>query len=381
MKLLVLGSLNASLVKAKVAPLLACSWVEEIVWINRKPGPGLDRLRMVTVGDGPLPVRSWRLWRAARAAARHAPPDLILAYNVLPFGLFAWALGALLGRPFALGVIGGPYEVAEGGTRLENRFLAGRPWLAPLSRTLALALLRRAAFVLTTGSATSRALAASGLSADRLHARSSVVDPAHFHPGGLPPAYDIVSITSLIPRKRPLLLLDVADRLRRQRPDLRMVVVGDGPLRGAVAAEIARRGLAGTVILAGDQADVRPYLWQSRLFLLVSAIEGLPLSIIEAMACGVPAVVGRVGDVADLIEDGANGRIVDAADPGAYERAAADLLADDDLRAAMAARAVVTVAGDRTVAAGAAWWDAFHQRGFGRDRSVNTGTCRWDFPE
>ncbi len=109
-------------------------------------------------------------------------------------------------------------------------------------------------------------------------------------------------------------------------------LVGDGPLRRTVEEELRRLGLGATVRLLGEREDVATLLAQSDVFVLASRSEGLPLSILEAMAAGLPVVASRVGGVPELVVDGETGLLVRPGDPEQLAAALGRLLADELLR-------------------------------------------------
>ncbi|HYH18240.1 MAG TPA: glycosyltransferase [Azospirillum sp.] len=367
MRLLVLGSLNPNLIRAKLEPLVACGWVDHVLWLGRQAGPALPKVAYETVPDEPAPIRrSLRYLGRALAAARRERPDLILAYNLVPFGLYARLCAWAVGRPYAVAVIGGPREVERGGGRLDNRLLARWPLVGRALAPLLPGVLRGARFVTTTGTATREALVAAGVPGERIVPLPSAVDPARFHTasglGPRPARWDVLTVARLIRRKRLDRLLDMVERLRAGRPALRVAVAGDGPLRGELAAEVARRGLGDAVSLLGWRDDVRPLLWESRVMVLTSAAEGLPLSMIEAMGCGVPCVAPAVGDSADLVRDGVNGCLVPPDDGTALTRAVDALLSDEAARVRMAAAAAAAVRDGFTTAHATERWEMIRAR-------------------
>jgi glycosyltransferase involved in cell wall biosynthesis len=115
------------------------------------------------------------------------------------------------------------------------------------------------------------------------------------------------------------------------------VIVGDGPDRSAVEAEVRRLGLDSVVRLAGVRNDVAELLAAADLFVLSSRSEGLPLSILEAMAAGLPVVASSVGGVPELVVDGETGLLVPPGDPRSLARAIERLLADAALRGRLGA--------------------------------------------
>jgi glycosyltransferase involved in cell wall biosynthesis len=111
-----------------------------------------------------------------------------------------------------------------------------------------------------------------------------------------------------------------------------LLVVGDGPDRPRIEAEIQSLGLHDRVRLAGQRSDVPELLAAADVFVLSSASEGMPISVLEAMAAGLPVVASRVGGVPELVIDGETGLLVAPGD--AYELAEAlrRLFADAGLR-------------------------------------------------
>jgi glycosyltransferase involved in cell wall biosynthesis len=115
------------------------------------------------------------------------------------------------------------------------------------------------------------------------------------------------------------------------------MIVGDGPERGALEATAARFGLSEHVTFAGTRDDVDALLANASCFVLSTTSEGLPISILEAMAAGLPVVASGVGGVPELVEDGVTGLIVPARHPAALAEALRRLLTDGELRARLGA--------------------------------------------
>ncbi len=111
-----------------------------------------------------------------------------------------------------------------------------------------------------------------------------------------------------------------------------LVIVGDGSERERVEDELARRSLEGRVRLLGERDDVPDLLADADVFLLASRSEGLPLSVIEAMAAGLPVVASDVGGLRELVREGETGALVRPGDPAALAEALRPLLADRELR-------------------------------------------------
>lgn len=99
--------------------------------------------------------------------------------------------------------------------------------------------------------------------------------------------------------------------------DFRLVIAGDGGLRGEIEAEISHSGLASRIWLAGERRDVPDVMRGLDLFVLPSRAEGISNTILEAMASGLPVIATKVGGNAELVQDGETGLLVPSRDPAA----------------------------------------------------------------
>ncbi|HEY0900720.1 MAG TPA: glycosyltransferase [Micavibrio sp.] len=109
---------------------------------------------------------------------------------------------------------------------------------------------------------------------------------------------------------------DVLIKAHRQAldhvPDLKLVLVGDGPERAALVALAQQCGSASQVVFAGAQKDMTPYFTHARAFILPSQFEGVPNALLEAMAHGVPSIVTPgFRAAAEIITSGHNGILLD----------------------------------------------------------------------
>ena len=129
----------------------------------------------------------------------------------------------------------------------------------------------------------------------------------------------------------PMLLSAVAE-VRRAHPDVRLVLAGDGVDRPALEAQAEALGFGGAVHFLGWRTDLPEVLRCLDVFALTSWTEGLPLVVLEAMACGVPVVSTRVGDIPLIIEAGVTGDLVPAGDVAALSAALGRLVRDETVR-------------------------------------------------
>ncbi|MGZ4844314.1 MAG: glycosyltransferase family 4 protein [Candidatus Angelobacter sp.] len=113
--------------------------------------------------------------------------------------------------------------------------------------------------------------------------------------------------------------------------ELKVVIVGEGPDRKAIEDMIRQYGLQSTVILAGKQSDMPGVYAAMDIFVLPSLNEGLPMTILEAMAASKPVIATKVGAIPTLIRNGETGLLVEARDTDGLRNAIARLLSDPDL--------------------------------------------------
>jgi glycosyltransferase involved in cell wall biosynthesis len=212
------------------------------------------------------------------------------------------------------------------------------------------------------------ALARAGVARERITVIPSGVDCAHFRP----PSADeraqaraaiglgegdlaVGAVGALEPRKGHRYLVEAMARLGREagagggalgdqvaasRAAV-AIIAGDGSLRAALAAEVRRLGLGGTVRIVGRVDDARAILWALDVFAMPSLKEGLGVALLEAMACGLAAVASRSGGIVDAVDEGRTGLLVAPEDAHSLASALGYLIAQAPARIAMgtAARA------------------------------------------
>ena len=179
-----------------------------------------------------------------------------------------------------------------------------------------------------------------GLELDRIGLPAGAPLPGRATEPSTPTAPVIGTVARLVPVKDLGLLLDAVALVGREVPHARLVIVGDGPEGAALQRRAAEDDLEGRVEFLGRVAPAWPALTGVQVFALSSRSEGLPISVLEAMALALPVVATAVGGLPEVVQDGATGFLVKrtkdrAADAAALAGRLSGLLKDADLRRRM----------------------------------------------
>jgi glycosyltransferase involved in cell wall biosynthesis len=329
--------------------------------VTRRGEPGwpaeelVDGIRVVRVPpSGPGRTGKFLMVPAAtravvREARRH---DLLVVRGTRVLGL----PGLVAGRASGLGVVmqpevngelsgeaftwgkawagGAAGRLARGATALRNR------WLRDADAFVAMSRLIRDEMV------------AAGVPGERIVLLPHGVDTDRFRPAtpgerdelrralGLPRGVLAVYSGRLLRGKGLEALLEAFATVADLVPDLTLVLLGSGEGQAlSVEEELRRRaggpGLAGRVVFAGRVERVEDHLRAADLFVFPSVFEALGIALVEAAACGLPAVASRTGGIVDVVEDGRSGRLVGPGDLVALAAALREMAGAKDQRAEM----------------------------------------------
>ncbi len=191
-----------------------------------------------------------------------------------------------------------------------------------------------------------RRLISLGCAPERIEIVPCGVDTRRFSPNATNLREPLVLMVSrLIRQKGPTFSLDAFARLAQRFPDLRLEIIGEGPLREDLETQAEAQGIVDRVCLHGAKSHefVRERLQSARLLiqhcvtLPGEGVESLGLSVLEAMACGVPVVATRHGAITETVQHGVTGLLVAEGDVNGMAEAMAALLTDSDRVAAMGA--------------------------------------------
>jgi glycosyltransferase involved in cell wall biosynthesis len=312
----------------------------------------IDGIRVVRVPPaGPGRTGKYRMvpaaWRAMRREARGH--DILVVRSLRVLGLPALVAARILGLPVVL-------QPETNGEIDGTAFTFGRPWAdGPAGRAVLVAasarnvLLRDADAFVAMSRKIRDEMVAAGVPRERAVLLPHGVDVERFRPAsaaekaalraslGLPEGLLAVYTGRLLRGKGLDTLLDAFAPVAAARTDVHLVLVGSGDGQSlSVEDELRARGarppLAGRVVFSGRVDDVSEWVRAADVFAFPSLFEGLGISLVEALACGLPAIGSRTGGIVDVIDDGRTGLLVPPGDAAALESALRRLLDDPAAR-------------------------------------------------
>ncbi|MEH6949462.1 glycosyltransferase [Bacillus sp. JJ634] len=182
--------------------------------------------------------------------------------------------------------------------------------------------------------------------------KESITNEYNFKDGQVPMIYNGINLNKCIPKtqfeaksdkinivhvgsfkeaKNHKGLIESFRIVHNRYPNTVLKLIGSGELEDAIKDKVKQLGLEDSVIFLGLKSNVYSYLNEADIFILPSLWEGMPISLIEAMATGLPIVATRVGGIPDMIEDNINGLLVNTNTEDISE-ALHKLIKDKDLR-------------------------------------------------
>jgi glycosyltransferase involved in cell wall biosynthesis len=329
--LLTAGSASENWLKNHLLPLSRSEKCHQIIFIGDEPVSPTEKIRYLCpphwmkliFGRTPSRLITYFIF------AFRCKPDICGGFHLIPNAVFALIAARLINAQSLYFCVGGRTEFLGGASHNEH-FPFGCTGRndATLEYQL-LALIDRFDRIVTMGTGAKKLLQHFEIDSP-IEVIPGGIDPKRFIPGSNTPAHDLIITCRLVPVKRLDIFLQVVSLLRKTLPNIRAVIVGNGEERYPLEKIAADLKITDNVWFAGRQDDIPSYLQHSRLFVLTSDSEGLALSLMEAMMCGLPAVVSNVGDLGDLVENGKNGYLVKRRDVHTFAEKIRELLTDEN---------------------------------------------------
>lgn len=140
-----------------------------------------------------------------------------------------------------------------------------------------------------------------------------------------------VSVARLSPEKDFPTLIRAIALVKQRQPNFRVTIVGDGKERPSLEQLAVELDVADRITFAGEQSDIPTFLRQAGFFVSSSRTEGISLTLLEAMGCGLPILATAVGGNPEIIDDGRTGRLVPSENPEALADAIDQMCRDQEM--------------------------------------------------
>ncbi len=267
-------------------------------------------------------------------------PDLYMGYHLAPGACCALIAGRILGRPTCYQMTGGPIEIIGGGIdAMESVGSAlGRP--SKLIEAIALKVARQFDLIVVRGNKAKEFFVAKNFEKTIAVITGSVNgfrQPVHNNR-----LNHLIFVGRLYPIKQVHQFIEIVAGVVRMIPDIKAVVVGDGPLLEDMKKYAGELGLGNNIEFLGKKKDIKEILAASKVFVLTSKSEGLSIAMAEAMTSGVVPVVADVGELSGLVIDGVNGYLIEQNNIEQYTERIVSLLRNDELWIQYSSQAIET---------------------------------------
>jgi len=286
-----------SVVVNHLTPVVLSSHVSELTLIRTNPGIPIPKVRYKLV---PSFLRNYLYFSIFAKLILFIYENLFKKYDlfyaiyIVPHGLIAYLAAKIYRKPLVISLIGTDLNI-----RLNSK-----------QRYFLLPILRGSDIINVTGNVSKESLVQMGISAEKIQVMPNPIDISLVKSNNGLKKYDGIFVGRLAPEKSIDKIIKIVNQLIEKFPSFRFAILGDGPLRDELQYEVKKENLEEAIDFLGFQNDVFEFLNKSKLLLLTSKTEGIPLAMIEAMACGVPCVVPDVGDITDLANNNVNSLVI-----------------------------------------------------------------------
>lgn len=331
-------------IETHLRPLAAARNVKLVQMVACRKGPEIEGVEYLIPSNwiqkilGEVPSR---LLLFCIVAIR-TRPDIVGGFHLLINGLVSLTLGKVIGASTLYICGGGAREVLGGGYLTENKIFKR---IGVEDKNIENCLIEYVNYfdlVIVMGRGASNYFRQKGVTAPIYIQAGGFNAEKYYCADNNETCFDIIFIGRISRVKRIDIFVEMINMLKKTYiPNIKAVIVGDGPERPLAEHLVKEYRLEQNIHFAGWQSNVWDWLRDSKLFVLTSESEGLSQALIQAMMCGLPAVVFDVGDLSDLIVHHKNGYLIKDMDVESFVQVSAGLLMDNRKYAKFRSEAII----------------------------------------
>lgn len=328
MKLLIFSGLKDKKLISKISPIISLEKIEKAYLIRN------SALKYQKVSSLSPPfflnflfIREFMKFLFGLYACLFKKIDYIIGIFLRPHGIFAYIFGKIFRKPVIQLFVGNDVDFIEKHERLFKN------------------LLNSAKYIGVRGACSKQRLSNIIKRENKFFIHHNVYSPPAVNQkvSKGEKILDIVCIADFTKVKRIDVFLKVIAKIKQKYPGIKASMVGGNGRKHRYEKMKHEMNLDENVAFEGIVKNVYSYLMKSRLFMMTSEAEGLPMSLIESMSAGLPCVVPDVGDIPDIAEDGSNALVVTPLDVEGFASKAILLLEDRNLYEKISQNALGTI--------------------------------------
>lgn len=339
---LVVGRMGKSLIYSKAEPFVINPDISLIYIFRETEGFALPKVSYITLPEWILRLRPGFLYRLIRLLAEpvqliwHSArkrPDIINGYHLIPKGINSLIAARLTGSKCIISIIGGISEIDT-----YSRF---KWFLKPMN----LWALKKSDLITTKGGVVNRYLNKHDIPLSKVLVYNGAInlEKFYFNPS-IPKDIDILFVGTFRNLKGPDRVLHILAALKKDFAGIKACFIGQGFLFNSCVDIAKSLGISENVLFTGQIDNPATYFQRSKILVMPSRSEGLPTSMLEAMACGCVPVVSDVGNIRDAAIHSENAFVIDDyMNIESFTNYIYRLLNDEKLRAGMALKSISTV--------------------------------------
>jgi glycosyltransferase involved in cell wall biosynthesis len=324
--LIIAGCTDKKLI-SKISPILDSRYVEEVYLVRNTEmqysHPKLVQYSVFKPFRKILPLRELNRIISSICILLFKRIDIILSIHFLMHGVYGYFLSKIFKKKHIFLFIESPRKYTKD--------------------RLMIKMLKEAYLVGVRGSDSMQYLLEKGIAKDKIFIPPNEFEIQNIRVSNKKKIYDLIYIGNFVDVKDLPLWVDTVECVKKDVPNIKCIMVGDGERFNDIKERIHSKGLKDNIELVGRKNNVNEYIKKSKLLLMTSKSEGLPMVVVECMAYGVPAVVPNVGDVKDLVTHGKNGIIVNKRDAREFAKEIINILEDGEKYTEMSLESVESI--------------------------------------